>query len=517
MLKNALFAISLSVCTASYAQDSLSVQDSANKTASPQRVENNIKYLIFRRTDYKAVSLPQKEQPEFLVPAYVDREYLQSKWNSNWFINLSGGASAFIGTPLGCEDLFGRIRPMLHASVGKWFSSTVGGRVAFQGLDLKNHRIERQKYYHVHADFLWNATNQFRGYNPDARWNLIPFFGTGIVHNQQSHQHPFTLNYGLINSFKVHDRISLSLELGGFTTLAGFDGAGKNNRFADHLVHVSAGISITLGEKGWRRIVDVQPYINQNNQLLATNRDLYETNRRLRQENTKNSMAIDQLRNILEIEGLLERHYEELDKLNAAFPSDSISIEKMNFLFPKNDYSGLNSLRERLSAAYTKDRSGNSHNPESDFLMQEKNNFLPISSDSLIYGDSLSGKHQPIYLQYISRMIKQKEYIGSPILFFFKIRTTSLTDPSQLANLDEIVQLCKKYDLRLKVTGYADSATGNVVENTELSQNRAKYVTSELQKRGIVYNAIIQEGKGGVDIYSPNEINRCVKVEIRLP
>ena len=114
-------------------------------------------------------------------------------------------------------------------------------------------------------------------------------------------------------------------------------------------------------------------------------------------------------------------------------------------------------------------------------------------------------------------MIKQKECIGSPVLFFFKIRTASLTEPSQLANLDEIVRLCKKYDLRLRVTGYADSATGNEAENTALSQSRAQYVTSELQKRGIVSNAIIQEGKGGVDIYSPNEINRCVKVEIHLP
>ncbi|MDD3038058.1 OmpA family protein [Bacteroides sp.] len=517
MLKKALFAYLLSVCSISYAQDSLSVQNSTNKTASPQTAENNIKHLTFKRVNYKAVSLPQEEQPEFLIPAYIDGEYLQSKWNSNWFINLSGGASAFIGNPLGCEDLFGRVRPMLHASIGKWFSSTVGGRVVFQGLDLKNHFIERQKYCHIHADFLWNATNQFRGYNPDARWNLIPFLGTGIVHNQQTHQHPFTLNYGLINSFKVHDRFSLSLELGGFTTLSDFDGAGKNNQFADHLFHVSAGISITLGEKGWKRVVDVQPYINQNNQLLATNRDLYETNRRLRQENTKHGMAIDQMRNILEIEGLLKRYYEELNKIDTALPSDSISTEKTNFHFPKNDYSGLNSLRERLSATYSKKRNGDFHNLEDDFSMQEIDYLLPISGDSLINGDSLLSKKQSIYSQYISRMIKQKECIGSPVLFFFKIRTASLTEPSQLANLDEIVRLCKKYDLRLRVTGYADSATGNEAENTALSQSRAQYVTSELQKRGIVSNAIIQEGKGGVDIYSPNEINRCVKVEIHLP
>lgn len=117
---------------------------------------------------------------------------------------------------------------------------------------------------------------------------------------------------------------------------------------------------------------------------------------------------------------------------------------------------------------------------------------------------------------YITSIIDYNTPIGSPILFFFHIGTATLTDSSQLANIDEIARICKKYDLLLKVTGYADSATGNSADNSVLSNQRANYIVSELKKRKISERAIKLYSEGGVDTYTPNKVNRCAIIEIHL-
>ena len=39
-------------------------------------------------------------------PTYHKGVLVTSPWNGNWFVSLQGGASAFIGRPIGCADLF---------------------------------------------------------------------------------------------------------------------------------------------------------------------------------------------------------------------------------------------------------------------------------------------------------------------------------------------------------------------------------------------------------------------------
>ena len=64
-----------------------------------------------------------------LKPTYLASVSSGGGWGSNWFVNVQGGASAFIGSPLGCADLFDRTMPVLQVSLGKWFTPAVGGRI----------------------------------------------------------------------------------------------------------------------------------------------------------------------------------------------------------------------------------------------------------------------------------------------------------------------------------------------------------------------------------------------------
>ena len=89
-----------------------------------------------------------------------------------------------------------------------------------------------------------------------------------------------------------------------------------------------------------------------------------------------------------------------------------------------------------------------------------------------------------------------------------------LTDPSQLVNLDELARVAKKYGLKVKVTGAADSATGTIGINNALSASRADYIASELNKRGLPSDRITKTGEGGISDYVPTEANRHSKVEL---
>lgn len=430
----------LSTTMSTYAQDSLSIPKPPTDIPDKQLSDNNIRNVSLHTSLRKSIhsssdTVLYQAPPESFTPYSPI-----SDWSTDWFINLSAGAGAFVGNPLGCEDLFGRTRPMYHLSVGKWFNPSAGGRVSFQGFDLKNHLIQRQDYYHLHADFLLNATNLFRQSPSQAFWQVIPFAGAGIIQNNATHRHPFTLNYGILNQFRLNNSFSLSLELGGLTTFADFDGAGKSNRFSDHLFHLSAGFTITLGQK-------TRTYSRS-----CTTPDIH--------SNT---------------------------------PSQPVGT---------NNYSGLNSLRERLSATASGETTSDDE------------------TDWFGHADTLSAdpikQLQSINTEYLKQLTNRKAPVGAPILFFFRIGTTTLTDASQLANLDAIATVCNKFNLITCVTGYADSATGNTDGNSVLSKNRANYITAELIKRGMEEKSITAKGEGGVATYSPAEVNRCVKVEIYL-
>ena len=111
-------------------------------------------------------------------------------------------------------------------------------------------------------------------------------------------------------------------------------------------------------------------------------------------------------------------------------------------------------------------------------------------------------------------MSNNRSCIGATVYFFFKIDTHQLSDHRQLVNLDEIARVAKKYDLRIRVTGAADSATGSKERNSELSRNRAQYICEQLVVRGLNKKYIAKVSMGGVSELSPNDGNRFTRIEL---
>ena len=439
-----------------------------------------------------------------LQPTYLRNVSEDSGWDRNWFLEVKGGTSAFLGSPVGCGDLFDRLTPALQVGVGKWFTPAVGGRIEFQGCQFKNAEFATMKYQFIHADFMYNLTAFIRQNELGlSRWDVIPFLGIGMVHNsdwssgnRSGTNHPFAFAYGLEARYRITNRLHLLAELSGMTTMKNFDAIGSSSRFGDNMLTLSAGLSVTIGKVGHKRIIDAKPYMSQNEWLLDYANGLSSRNRYLTKRVHEDEQCMAECRKILEIEGLLDLYKDRLtDKGHT----------KIKSLYPKNDYSGLNSLRARLA------NRGWDGNPNTMPRAMQKRNGMEDTDD--IYSlDSLFNNSGVTDNAYLSAMLNGQEYIGAPIYFFFHLGTDVLTEKNQVMNLDEIARVANKHGLQVKVIGAADSATGTESINDNLSRQRAEYIRRLLLDRGVDDSRVYTIYAGGIDKYSPAEANRntCV-------
>ena len=400
-----------------------------------------------------------------LTPTLTE-DYVQlAKPDQHWFIGVQGGASAFIGKPVGCGDIFDRVSPTINAYAGKWLTPTIGMRVAFQGLKFKDSNLDRTKYQLGHVDVMYNASGLFRHPSDHLpKWDVAPFLGVGLVHGAdllcmdegKTRNYLFALTYGIQTRYHFGQRFYLSGELGSFTTFRDFDGYGTHGKLGDTMPSFSLGIGVNLGTRKWKHAIDALPYINQNIYLLAHLDHLEQSNSHLRNQQDIDRKTIEELRKILKIEGLLDKY-------------DYIFDDKGN---TKNSYQGLRSLRSRLRGM----------------------------SDSIL----------PSALQTDSNVL------NVPIFFFFQLGKAQLTDDSQLINLDELAKVATSHNLKVNIAGAADSATGSRDINTELSNERTRYITQELVKRGVPSEKIKAISLGGIQEYSIPKDNRYCKVSLYL-
>ena len=455
------------------------------------------------------ISATGQEMLKPLTPTYLGNATEAANWGRNWFIDIKGGASSFLGSPLGCSDVFGRTMPVLQVGVGKWFTPAIGVRVVGQGFTFKDYDINTKRYQALHADFLYNLGSCLPASSPDgmSRWDVVPYVGLGLMHYASEWpdgedvsmdsrtRYPFCFSYGVTARYRIAERLHLTAEFGGISTFAGFDGMGSSNRIGDHILALSAGVSVILGNVGWKRIVDARPYIAQNDWLIDHNRRLADQNGYLAMLHEADSQTLDELRKILEIEGLLGKYEKVFDTSG----QDGSKAHR------RNSYGGLLSLRARLNNRQWDGYGGLS---DSTLPATSENSFMDGTDSISGYGASLDA--------YINAMIAGRSAIGAPIYFFFHIGTTNLTDESQLVNLDAIARIAKKYSLYIRVEGAADSATGTPEGNERLGADRSVYIRQKLLERGVKESHIKAVSLGGIDEDYPDAASRRTNVTLYL-
>jgi outer membrane protein OmpA-like peptidoglycan-associated protein len=254
------------------------------------------------------------------------------------------------------------------------------------------------------------------------------------------------------------------------------------------MVTLSAGLSFSLGKVGYKRVVDANPYITQNEWLLDYANRLQMRNRMLSSQHNEDERIKAEYRKILEIEGLLDLYRDRI-------PEDNRTGARP--LYPRNDYSGLNSLRARMN---NRGWDGSLDKMPRAMQKRDEGNGEPAKGLDMTWD------------AYLTAMMNGEKPIGAPIYFFFQMGKDKLTDASQILNIDEIAEVVKVTTVKVKVIGAADAATGNEHINDNLSRLRADYIRRLLMERGIEGSRITTAYEGGINDYSPVQANRntCV-------
>ena len=91
--------------------------------------------------------------------------------------------------------------------------------------------------------------------------------------------------------------------------------------------------------------------------------------------------------------------------------------------------------------------------------------------------------------------------------------TIAPVSQEELVNLKAIADMAKQDNVKLRITGYADSATGDAKYNEKLSLSRAQKIANELVKMGVNKANLTIEGKGGVSTLNPASYNRRVIIQ----
>ena len=188
---------------------------------------------------------------------------------------------------------------------------------------------------------------------------------------------------------------------------------------------------------------------------------------------------------------------------------------------PHNDYSGLNSLRARL-ADPSWDGKGFRLPDIGTGLRFEDGKIRPLTRSGKNAAEpspvtSSAGSIQasdialPPYLQEIGR---GEVPVGPPVFVFFRLAGTHVTDSPQILAINAAADLAVARNLKVRITGAADSATGTPGKNEEIAKARAEHVASLMEKRGVPRDRMEVLSEGGTANYEPVSSNRHCRIEL---
>ena len=185
---------------------------------------------------------------------------------------------------------------------------------------------------------------------------------------------------------------------------------------------------------------------------------------------------------------------------------------------PVNDYDGLNSLRARLA-----NPTWNGSIPNiGTGLKMEGGRIKPLTSSSerkaaespVTSSGSYAGVNAVTENPFLDEMGRGEVPVGAPVYVFFRLAGSYITDTPQMLNIQSAARLAVAENLRVRITGAADSVTGSSEKNAALALSRAQHVAKLMKERGVPEEHIEVLSEGGTAEHSPVEANRNCRIEL---
>lgn len=278
---------------------------------------------------------------------------------SNWFIQVGGQWNAWYGNQ---EHGYGgnsnspfakfRSNPGAAVAIGKWFTPGLGLRTKVQGIwgrsvmgevngvAVKDHS-RFNKFWTLNEHVMFNVSNMILGYNPNRVWNLIPFAGAGFSRTMTHNLYAMQLSVGVLNTFRISNKVAVNLELGWNRYEEDMDGYGDNgNGMAgpdylrgwedkDNMLYAELGLTFNLGKATWNKVPDVDAIkaLSQS-QIDALNAQLNDAN--AENARLKNMLANQKPASnvtVKEFVGTAVTVFFNLDKYNIASKKDLVNVQ----------------------------------------------------------------------------------------------------------------------------------------------------------------------------------------------
>lgn len=224
--------------------------------------------------------------------------YETNKFGDNWFIGAGAGVNSWIG-----QGASPKAGVAVDAFVGKWITPTVGVRMGWKGLkdgasakDGYTIADEKFNYNSAHVDLLWNLSNLFSGYKETRTWNISVY--PSFAYMDAAKNNEFGAGVGMLNNFRLGNRVGLYLDLSALATKADFAGISpRPEKRMGVLPSATFGLTVNLGKTGFKRHSSVVPAIVPVPFTEAQYNDLKDKVNALEKENKDLKAQIEDLKN----------------------------------------------------------------------------------------------------------------------------------------------------------------------------------------------------------------------------
>lgn len=207
--------------------------------------------------------------------------YQSSTINDHWFFTFGAGAQIYLGENDSQADFSDRISFLPAVSVGKWLNPFWAVQMKLQGGALHGFENDgsfrqKDKYYNVQLDALWNLSNQITGYSSSRILSVSPYLGLGFAHrfqlksdseipnargvqsNYRDYSNALSVNGGIQLDIKLSKRISLNFDMGATILPDYFDKIVTKNGY-ESVITASGGIKFKLGKTDFEQIDIMDP------------------------------------------------------------------------------------------------------------------------------------------------------------------------------------------------------------------------------------------------------------------
>lgn len=192
----------------------------------------------------------------------------------NWSVGVAGGVNI-----IGHKHVKPLVGGAAEINVTRWLTPCYGIRAGVHGITARGSAdsdyepffytekdgryVNRLGFLYFHGDFLWNFTNEVWGYKESRIYNCVPYLHAGYLitgfrdtDSKVRWPRELALGGGLLNTFKVCDRLAITLDLRGVAY------HGRALGISDYPAWdftAAVGLNVDLGKNNWKRSAGVTP------------------------------------------------------------------------------------------------------------------------------------------------------------------------------------------------------------------------------------------------------------------